>query len=140
MTTLDELRRLYAAATQPSSVWHASENPYPNDPQPASGPRYAWRVGAVSRSAMVPILAQYLTKEDAALTAAARNALPALLRVAEAARNATSLNSLCAELMVKLHGADPTIEDESALNSLYEEEEAAWVELHAALAALETQS
>lgn len=79
-------------------------------------------------------------ERDAALIAAARNALPALLRVAEAARNATSLNSLCAELMVKLHGADPTIEDESALNSLYEEEEAAWVELHAALAALETQS
>jgi len=86
-----------------------------------------------------PWLGDFVNEGPAELAVAARNALPALLRVAEAARNATSLNSLCAELMVKLHGADPTIEDESALNSLYEEEEAAWVELHAALAALETQ-
>lgn len=124
MTTLDELKRLEQAA--PPLVKRYGPSP--------GGKRYQFATPDDNAALIV------YGKALADVTEAARNALPALLRVAEAARNATSLNSLCAELMVKLHGADPTIEDESALNSLYEEEEAAWVELHAALAALETQS
>jgi len=134
-TTIAELRRLEQAAT-PGEWWPEGSHVYgPKD----SRSQYKNGRQLVATATDLPIGRQESfspNNADAALIAAARNALPALLRVAEAAREATSLNSLCAELLVKLHGVDPTIDDEVALNGLHAEEEAAWVELRAALDAL----
>lgn len=121
MKILEDLRRLEQAA--PPLVKRYGPSP--------GGTRYQF--AAPDDNAALIVYGKAL----ADVTEAALAALPVLLRVVEAAREATSLNSLCAELLVKLHGVDPTIEDEVALNGLHAEEEAAWVELRAALDALE---
>ena len=120
---LDELERLERAATpgpwvdvDPHNIRHAEPNIYAGDQEIAD---------------------VFSSTADSALVCAARNALPALLRVARAAQKARRLSARLDELAAALEADLNDVETQTAYELLSSDEVEALVALDAALAALE---
>jgi hypothetical protein len=123
---VDELERLERAATPGRHTTGEAEH----DAIPYVGIGYTDEVYALDSADPHESVATFERPEDAALYAAARNALPALLRVARAA-----LEFEAAQIDVDRAGRDPM--GGSVINDAYHREHAARVALWDALAALE---
>jgi hypothetical protein len=130
---LDELERLERAATPGRHTTGEAEH----DAIPYVGIGYTDEVYALDSADPHEPVATFERPEDAALYAAARNALPALLAVARAAREARRLAARLDELAAVLEADINDVETQTAYELLGSDEIMALSDLDAALAALE---